>query len=512
MRQRRPFRSVQPDAVRREETAMSTDRRRTTTAHAWALAALVGALCALVLGTASVQAAPPANDAVATAEAIDGENGLRTATNAEATTQPEEPNHGGGRSVWYRWTAPATAPFAFATCNTGGAPATTFDTIVAVYTGPSTALQRVARNDDACGEQSQAVFGAVAGTTYHVVVAGYEGASGVFTLRWRRIVAPPNDHFGAAQALTGATGTVTGTTLGASLEAGEPSHGQGANGSVWYSWTSTATAPVTFETCGSGFDTLLAVYTGAALAQLTQVVQNDDGCSVQSRVRLNAQAGAAYRIAVAGFEEQGELTLKWLHPPANDDRARATTLTGARGTHSGSSVGATREANDPAPLRGAPVWFRWRAPSSASVAFSTCTASFDTVLAVYLDRPAGLRIAASSDDACASGDGSLVVLHPRPGATYAIAVDGIRAATGTFTLVWGGPPPYAWCRVPDVRGEKLNDAREAIREANCAVGRVLRAHSALVPRGVVLAQRPAASFTRRPFGTPVDIEVSTGPE
>jgi hypothetical protein len=492
---------------------MRIDRIRTVTGRRLTLAALVGAACALALGATSVQAAPPANDAVAAAEALEGESGLRTATSAEATTEPGEPNHGGGRSVWYRWTAPATAPFLFETCNRGGAPATTFDTIVAVYAGPSTtALQRVARNDDACGEQSQMVFAAEAGTTYHVVVAGYEGEGGPFTLRWRRVLAPSNDDFVASRTLTGDTGTVAGTTLGASLEPGEPSHGRGATGSVWYAWTSPATGPVTFQTCGGQLDTLMAIYTGDVLAQLTPVVQSDDGCSVQSRVRLAAQTGATYRIAISGFEDSGEFTLEWLPPPANDDLASALTIRGASGTYSGSSLGATREATEPSPLRGGSVWFRWRAPSSASVAFSTCTTSFDTILAAYRDRAVGLRIAALSDDACPDDGGSLVVLHPRPGATYVIAVDGLRGATGTFTLVWGKPPAYAWCRVPDVRGEKLSDARMLIRNANCTVGRVLRAHSALVPRGVVIAQRPPGSSTRLNFGTPVDIEVSSGPE
>jgi hypothetical protein len=358
------------------------------------------------------------------------------------------------------------------------------------------------------------VFDAVAGTTYHVVVAGYESERGLFTLRWRRIVRPSNDDFAAAQTLAGATGTIDGTTLGAGLEPGEPSHGRGAAGSVWYAWTSPATAPVTFQTCGSQIDTLHAIYTGDALVPLAPVVQNDDVCSVQSRVRLAAQAGTTYRIAVAdfGLQDGGAFTLAWLRPPANDDRPNSLQLSGTSGTYSGSSDGASREADEPPPLRGGSVWFRWRAPTSASVAFSTCTSAFDTILAAYRDRPVGLRIAASNDDACPSGDGSLVVLHPRPGATYVVAVDGVRAATGTFTLAWGKPPPYAWCRVPDVRGQKLVAARTLIRNANCSVGLELRTHSALVPRGVVLAQRPAASSTRQNFGTPVDIEVSTGPE
>src|SRR5205823_6541336 len=96
---------------------------------------------------------------------------------------------------------------------------------------------------------------------------------------------PPNDDFAAAQALSGPTGTVSGSTVGATKEPGEPNHAGDAGGaSVWYSWAAPATGQFSFETCGSDFDTVLAVYTGATLAALVPVTANDDSCGIQSRV------------------------------------------------------------------------------------------------------------------------------------------------------------------------------------------------------------------------------------
>src|SRR5690349_281278 len=53
----------------------------------------------------------------------------------------------------------------------------------------------------------------------------------------RRLFAAVNDPFSGRIALSGTTATVSGTTVGATKESGEPNHGLVAGGhSVWYSW------------------------------------------------------------------------------------------------------------------------------------------------------------------------------------------------------------------------------------------------------------------------------------
>jgi hypothetical protein len=133
-------------------------------------------------------ARPPPNDNYAGARRIRGTQGVVRGSNAGALTEPRERGHAidlpAAASMWYRWRAPATMGVQFETC--GGA---TFDTVVAVYRGPS--LRRAARidaNDDACpGERSRLVFPARRGVEYRIVVDGYLGDSGTFALRWRRI-------------------------------------------------------------------------------------------------------------------------------------------------------------------------------------------------------------------------------------------------------------------------------------------------------------------------------------
>jgi hypothetical protein len=90
---------------------------------------------------------------------------------------------------------------------------------------------------------------------------------------------PPNDDFGAAQALSpGLPATADGTIINASYEDGEPDHFTDlpAFFSVWYRWTATTSGLVSVDTCDSDFDSVLAVYRGEGLGALTQIGSSAD--------------------------------------------------------------------------------------------------------------------------------------------------------------------------------------------------------------------------------------------
>jgi len=129
-------------------------------------------------------------------------------------------------------------------------------------------------------------------------------------------VRPPNDNFANAIVLQNNSGTLTGSSVSATREAGEPNHaGFMGDKSVWYFWSSTINGQMTLDTVGSNFDTTLAVYTGSSLNQLINLAQNDDivnGTNRASRVQFNITAGTTYRIAVDGWNgEYGNVTLTW---------------------------------------------------------------------------------------------------------------------------------------------------------------------------------------------------------
>lgn len=115
---------------------------------------------------------------------------------------------------------------------------------------------------------------------------------------------PANDLCNGARLLYPGAGfsmsTASATSTGDALPPCQVVFGKG----VWFSFTPSSSAPVTVSTCGSDFDTVLAVFTGACFS-LTQVACNDDNgplCSgTRASVRFNGIAGTTYLILAGGF-------------------------------------------------------------------------------------------------------------------------------------------------------------------------------------------------------------------
>lgn len=135
---------------------------------------------------------PPANDNFGSAQAITGCSGSVNGTNINATSESNEPNHapddgGGTHSVWYQWQAPAGSNVTFTTAGS------TFDTVLAVYTGTSVGSLSVVgqKSDDnsPTDKTSTVSFTPSAGTIYRIAVDGYNnfnagGEFGSITLNW----------------------------------------------------------------------------------------------------------------------------------------------------------------------------------------------------------------------------------------------------------------------------------------------------------------------------------------
>jgi hypothetical protein len=117
---------------------------------------------------------------------------------------------------------------------------------------------------------------------------------------------PANDDFANATLLTTTTNiSVVVTNVVATKEAGESKHA-GANGghSVWWKWTAPSNGVVIINTANSSFNTVLGVYTGTSVSNLTQVAANDDQDSAHgvftSQVKFLVDVGTEYEIAVDG--------------------------------------------------------------------------------------------------------------------------------------------------------------------------------------------------------------------
>jgi Calx-beta domain len=262
-------------------------------------------LTALILATAGAHAAPPANDHFAASDFIPGNGGTATVSTVEATSESGEPMHyagtsaTAGRSVWFAWSAPADGT---AVVDTAGS---NFDTVLAGYTpldgGPAAieSLLPCLFSDDATGlgSQSRVTLPAVGGMTYYFAVDGYSaGISGTvkFNLAFTPGAVPANHPFANAVPLAGPAGQLIGTSLGATVDGGDPDTTHGA--SVWYTWTapSPGQAAIRVRRLNGEPRAVVAVFTGGSPAALVPVAPEDEAVSFQ------AVTGTAYRIRVSG--------------------------------------------------------------------------------------------------------------------------------------------------------------------------------------------------------------------
>lgn len=147
--------------------------------------------------------------------------------------------------------------------------------------------------------------------SYSVVVS--DGTATVVSASAKLVVNSSQDAFAQPRAIPGGGDRLLGSTLGATREPGEPEHAGNMGGhSLWSAWRAPANTTVTVDTIGSSFDTLLAVYTGTALTNLTLIAANDDGAGINfnSRLTFAASEGVTYLIAVDGYNgASGGLTL-----------------------------------------------------------------------------------------------------------------------------------------------------------------------------------------------------------
>src|SRR5919201_4813584 len=62
--------------------------------------------------------------------------------------------------------------------------------------------------------------------------------------------APTNDNFASAQAISGSSGSVTGSNVGATQETGEPLQGRSGGPTLLFSWTAPPARAPPFDTMG----------------------------------------------------------------------------------------------------------------------------------------------------------------------------------------------------------------------------------------------------------------------
>ena len=276
--------------------------------------------------------------------------------------------------------------------------------------------------------------------------------------------APPvNDNFANAIPIPVASaGSVLANNHDATKEPGEPNHAEDPGAaSVWFTYTPTTTTAAFIRTAATSADTLLGVYTGTSVNDLTLVGYNDDcgsDCGDKSGLTLKVNAGTTYYIAVDTHGDgswtitgQFLIAITELPNPLNDHLYAYHELGAApRGSIAGTNFNATVEPGEPGAYtlpqaNGKSVWYRWTsAYSSRSMTFEL-TDDFDSQIAVYtanVENPTFLQLqkVARNTDAFPSNDPRYrTTFFAEVNKTYYIKIDwhnldNTPAETGNFQL------------------------------------------------------------------------------
>ena len=185
------------------------------------------------------------------------------------------------------------------------------------------------------------------------------------------MAAPPNDNFAQQQPLPGLEGQLNGTTVGATFEPNEPFSQFSDRASVWYRWTSPVSGRARFAASGRSPGLTLAVYQGSGLGNLQRqrLLENLS----ETATTFDATADTPYFIQIATQPDQTtpfELSYYQQPAPANDDFARAITLSGSDGQIQLSILGSTREAGETGLQFGeVSLWYRIRPTASGMARF-----------------------------------------------------------------------------------------------------------------------------------------------
>ncbi|HEY9693877.1 MAG TPA: DUF4347 domain-containing protein, partial [Oculatellaceae cyanobacterium] len=302
-----------------------------------------------------------ANDNFSNRTILTGTTVSTSGSNTTATGETGEPNHaavsGTLNSVWYSWTAPTSGTTTINTIGSG----TNFDTTLSVYTGTTvSSLTPIGSNDDYSNVQSQVSFNAVAGTTYHIAVDGYQSATGSFVLNIAGAGSIPTLSINDVSIAEGDTGT-TNATFTVSLSAPSSqtvtvNYGTSANsatsGSDYTAVSSTLTfnpgvtsqtitVPIVGDTFAEGNETFFVNLSGATNATIADsqgigtIINNDSftpAISINDVTITEGDSGTSNATFTVSLSVASSVTTTVNYATANNTATAGSDYTALSGT------------------------------------------------------------------------------------------------------------------------------------------------------------------------------------
>ncbi len=364
---------------------------------------------------AVVSAAAPPNDNFAAATVMTGNHWLTFGTLFGATSESNEPiltGYPNGPTAWWRWQAPTSGYIRVRTWGSEG------ETMLAIYRGATLDTTRLITFGSSHADRAnnaEANIEVTAGESYSIQVMGASYASPTFitdpflpsriqlSLVYAFVDAvPPNDKFANAVLISGPTADLIVNNAGAIRETGEPVDQPDALGNtVWVTWTAPSDGVWQLDAQEGDFDNITSVYTGQSVDTLTLLDFGDSDSSFGGNpyvggghVNFAAKAGQKYHFQVQGAALAGadyqfgnvRLLLRPVQPPANDDFANATVLTGNEPIADGWTTSAYREPGEPKARvdEGPSIWWKWTAPTAGLLAVIEYEGTMDAYVGTTL--------------------------------------------------------------------------------------------------------------------------------
>jgi hypothetical protein len=372
----------------------------------------------------------------------------------------------GWSDIWYRYTAPCDGQLTVTTCNSS------YDTILFGYRSgapcPPVTADQLDCNDDsleACpadATASRISFPIIRGQSYLVRIAGYGGAQGTGIVKFENTGcnAPANDSCANAP-FVGQGANIPFTTINATTGNVEDTGSAGfpqdswlespcvgtvgddlqISNDVWFHYIAPCSGTTRFSTCGSTFDTKIAVYDHCPNDNNQRLGCNDDSCGLQSNIDVYLTAGFGYYVRVGGYHgAMGAGTLRidsfQCPPPANDNCSTSNYGMSDGYTANGTTYQASRDGSATRGQESGPdVWY-WYQPSCTGIAtLDTCGASSDTVISIHSGCPGTIANQIAVDDDACGNFASRVSFPVVANQTYLVRVAAYSIGTaGSFSL------------------------------------------------------------------------------
>ncbi len=270
---------------------------------------------------------------------------------------------------------------------------------------------------------------------------------------------PSNDKFKDRIELFGTNVTATGDNILATAETGEPGFGiSSLSHTVWYTWTAPIDGVAIIDQIGTGFFSILSVYTGPYLGIGNNLPSNYysfdfDSAYGGSVITIPVVQGQVIQMNVYGFTNtfdspvgiyQFNIHYTGLTAPKNDNFAQREFIPSTGGVITTNNTGGTREKQEPnhgGNTGGESLWYSWTANSTGRVIIKSTGTNFDTVLGVYFGDELGKLFDAKSNNAgVLNATTDTLDFKVIAGETYAIAIDGYQGRVGNIKLqVTQGP-------------------------------------------------------------------------